>query len=37
VKRIDRGEGASGVRADDTTLDHERASRVVPRILELLR
>jgi hypothetical protein len=37
VKRIDRGEGASGVRADDTTLDHERASLVVPRILELLR
>jgi hypothetical protein len=37
VKRIDRGEGASGVRADDATLDHERASLVVPRILELLR
>jgi len=37
VKRIDRGEGASGVRADDTSLDHERAALVVPRILELLR
>jgi hypothetical protein len=37
VKRIDRGAGASGVRSDDNTLDHERASLVVPRILELLR
>jgi hypothetical protein len=37
VKRIDRGEGASGVRADDADLNHERASLVVPRILELLR
>lgn len=37
VRRIDRGEGASGVRADDTTLDRDRASLVVPRILELLR
>jgi hypothetical protein len=37
VKRIDRGAGASGVRSDDTTLDHERASLVVPRIMELLR
>ncbi|MGB3444441.1 MAG: DUF5682 family protein [Actinophytocola sp.] len=37
VRRIDRGEGASGVRADDSTLDHHRASLVVPRILELLR
>jgi hypothetical protein len=37
VKRIDRNEGASGVRVADTTLDHERASLVVPRILELLR
>jgi hypothetical protein len=37
VRRIDRGDGASGVRADDTTLDHERASLVVPRILELLQ
>jgi hypothetical protein len=36
VRRIDSGAGASGVRADDTELDHERASRVVPRILELL-
>jgi len=37
VRRIDRGEGASGVRVDDAFLDHERASLVVPRILELLR
>ena len=37
VKRIDRGAGASGVRADDSTLDHDRAALVVPRILELLR
>lgn len=37
VKRIDRGAGASGVRADDTDLDHERAALVVPRILELLQ
>ena len=37
VRRIDRGEGASGVRADDGSLDHDRAALVVPRILELLR
>jgi hypothetical protein len=37
VKRIDRGAGASGMRAEDATLDHERAALVVPRILELLR
>jgi hypothetical protein len=37
VKRIDRGAGASGVRAEDTALDNERAALVVPRILELLR
>jgi hypothetical protein len=37
VRRIDQGGGAAGVRADDTSLDHERASLVVPRILELLR
>lgn len=37
VKRIDRGAGASGVRAEDTDLDLERAALVVPRILELLR
>ncbi|HEX6357891.1 DUF5682 family protein [Actinophytocola sp.] len=37
VRRIDRGEGASGVRADGADLDHERAALVVPRILELLR
>jgi hypothetical protein len=37
VRRIDRGEGASGVRADDGTLDHDRAALVVPKILELLR
>jgi hypothetical protein len=37
VRRIDRGEGASGARADDGVLDHDRASLVVPRILELLR
>jgi len=36
VKRIDRGAGASGARADDTSLDHDRAALVVPRILELL-
>ncbi|OXM75298.1 DUF5682 family protein [Amycolatopsis sp. KNN50.9b] len=36
VKRLDRGDGASGVRAADETLDHERAALVVPRILELL-
>lgn len=37
VKRIDRGAGASGVRAEDAELDHDRAALVVPRILELLR
>lgn len=37
VRRIDRGEGASGVRADDGALDHDRAALVVPKILELLR
>ncbi|MBB4907913.1 DUF5682 family protein [Actinophytocola algeriensis] len=37
VRRIDRGEGAAGGRGDDGDLDHERASLVVPRILELLR
>ncbi|MGI6876522.1 MULTISPECIES: DUF5682 family protein [Amycolatopsis] len=36
VRRIDRGEGASGARAADEDLDHERAALVVPRILELL-
>jgi hypothetical protein len=37
VRRIDRGEGASGVRADDGAVDHDRAALVVPKILELLR
>jgi hypothetical protein len=37
VKRIDRGEGASGVRAEGADLDHDRAALVVPKILELLR
>ncbi|MDQ0381051.1 DUF5682 family protein [Amycolatopsis thermophila] len=37
VARLDRGDGAAGPRAADVTLDHERASLVVPRILELLR
>ncbi|AIJ23878.1 DUF5682 family protein [Amycolatopsis methanolica] len=36
VRRIDRGEGASGARAADEDLNHERAALVVPRILELL-
>ena len=36
VRRIDRGEGASGIRAAEDALDHERAALVVPRILELL-
>lgn len=37
VRRIDRGEGASGVRADDGAMDHDRAALVVPKILELLQ
>ena len=36
LRRIDSGAGASGARASDTALDHERAARVLPRLLELL-
>lgn len=35
VKRIEGGAGAA-TRADDTSLDHERAAQVLPRLLDLL-